>query len=244
MFGDWIKWVKGLTRRPEIVRISSALGADRRRTACAAMELWEWADEVTADGIVMGVTPAFVDDHVGLPGFFDAMSSVGWIKQVPGGIEFVNFSRHNGASAKRRAMDAERKAGARDSVRKVSAKCPQTKRTECGPEKRREEKRIHQQQQEARAPNNATRNNTDDHAAAAADYQLRAWAEGQAKKPDWLPDGKPWIAAGVWLATAQACPTVTREQFDDIIREAKASRNTLANPAGFVLARLKALSKG
>ena len=77
-------------------------------------------------------------------------------------------------------------------------------------------------------------------AAAAADG-LRQWAAERARRPEWLPQGKGWIRAGVWLATAQACPTVTREQFDDIIREAKASRTTLANPAGFVLAKLREL---
>ena len=79
---------------------------------------------------------------------------------------------------------------------------------------------------------------------ADADGSLREWAADKAKRPEWLPQGKGWIRAGVWLATAQACPTVTREQFEEIIREAKASRDTLANPAGFVLARLKALAKG
>lgn len=77
--------------------------------------------------------------------------------------------------------------------------------------------------------------------AAAADDGLRQWAAERARRPEWLPQGKGWIRAGVWLAAAQACPAITREQFDDIIREAKASRATLANPAGFVLSRLREL---
>lgn len=101
----------------------------------------------------------------------------------------------------------------------------------CAGEERRGEEH-HQEQQAAKS--------AACHAgAAAADAGLRQWAAERARRPEWLPQGKGWIRAGVWLKTAQDCPTVTREQFDDIIREAKASRTTLANPAGFVLAKLR-----
>jgi len=76
-------------------------------------------------------------------------------------------------------------------------------------------------------------------AAAAAGDPLREWAERQARRPDWLPEGKPWISAGTWLTTAQASPNITTEQFEEIIREARQSRSTLANPAGFVLAQIR-----
>lgn len=90
------------------------------------------------------------------------------------------------------------------------------------------------------AATNTPPTTTTDGAAAAAD-SLREWAAEQAKRPEWLPAGKPWISTQAWLATAQACPHVTRGEFEAIIREARQSRSTLTNPAGFVLAKLKAL---
>ena len=37
----WIKWQKGLTRRSEVLQIAATVKQDRRRVACACMELWE-----------------------------------------------------------------------------------------------------------------------------------------------------------------------------------------------------------
>ena len=145
MGSNWIKWVKGLTRRAEVVRMASgqtsALVADRRRIAVACMEFWEWADDETLDGAIAGCTPDFIDDLVSLPGFYRAMVGVEWITETPQGIVIKNFARHNGESAKRRAMESDRKRQGRTSAMDAD-KRPQEMRTNCGPEKRREEKRI------------------------------------------------------------------------------------------------------
>ena len=232
MAGDWIKWVKGLATRPEIVRIASALRTDRRRTACACMELWEWADSVTIDGDVQGVTPEFIDEYIGISGFFSAMEASGWVSQIPNGIRFTNFTRHNGESAKRRALDADRKQAAREHVRKMSASQADKERTR--EEKRREEKK---QQQQEETPSGA--------AAPAAD-SLRDWATQQAKRPEWLPSGKPWITAKTWymLGTRIArSQKVTLADYEAIVREARDSRNTLKNPAAFIVKRLDEMTK-
>ncbi len=237
MANDWIKWVKGLASRPEIVRISSALSTDRRRTACACMELWEWADSVTIDGRVDGVTPRFVDEYLGVPGFFDAMAAAGWITQTPTGIAFPNFTRHNGESAKRRAMDADRKQAARESVRKMSASNADTMRTR--EEKRREEKKQQQQQCTPDAKP------TEPKPAAAAAGAFRQWAETQAKRPEWLPTGKGWITADEWESVGIAgAGLISEGEYAAIVREAKDSRHSLKNPAGFILRKLRTLAKG
>jgi len=145
MGSNWIKWVKGLTRRAEVVRMASgqtsALIADRRRIAVACMEFWEWADDETLDGAITGCTPEFIDDLVSLPGFYRAMVGVDWITETPQGIVIKNFARHNGESAKRRAMESDRKRTGRMSATDAD-KCPQDVRTKSGPEKRREEKKL------------------------------------------------------------------------------------------------------
>ena len=145
MGANWIKWVKGLTRRAEVVRMASgqtsALIADRRRVAVACMEFWEWADDETTDGFIAGCTSAFVDDLVSLPGFYSAMIGVEWIQETPQGIVIKNFARHNGESAKRRAVDADRKRTGRTSADNAD-KRPQSMRTKIGPDQSRVEKRI------------------------------------------------------------------------------------------------------
>lgn len=134
MAGDWIKMNKSLPRDPRVVRISSALKADRLRTVGGLLSAWCLADELTEDGNLDAYTPELLDELVGLPGLARAMESVGWLVIGDGFLEFPRFDEHNGKSAKRRAQDAIRKSSARE-----ADKCPHDKRTKSGPEKRREE---------------------------------------------------------------------------------------------------------
>jgi len=121
MAGEWIKWVKGLTRRREIVAVAVKLGKDRRFIACLFMEMMEWADGETEDGHIAGATPGFVDDLVTLRGFFDAFEEQGWFRATAQGITILNWERHNGDSAKRRAKNALSQHRRRTSVTKTSS---------------------------------------------------------------------------------------------------------------------------
>lgn len=133
MASDWIKWTKGLSRKREVRAIAHKLNLDRRIVATACMEFWEWADSETCDGHIQGVKMADIDDEVSIPGFADALESVGWLRCTSGGITIPNFDRHNGKSAKRRSLDSSRK-----SIRNNSASKAEKKRTR--EEKRREER--------------------------------------------------------------------------------------------------------
>lgn len=128
MAGDWIKMRKSLPSDPRLVRIMSALKADRFRTLGGIMSAWCLLDDHTEDGRLDGYTPDVFDSFIGFPGLCQAMIDVGWIRETPQGIEAVNFTEHNGQTAKRRAQD---------SVRKMSAREADKKRTR--EEKRREE---------------------------------------------------------------------------------------------------------
>ena len=110
MTGDWIKWTKGLTRKPEVIRIAARLGISRRETAAILMEVWEWADESTDNGDVPSVTYVTLDALTNTPGLGDAMIEVGWLVDLGTGIVFPNFGRHNGNSAKKRAQTNRRMA--------------------------------------------------------------------------------------------------------------------------------------
>lgn len=148
---DWIKWQKGLAKKPEVFQMAIALGRSRHEVAGLLCEFWEWADDNIAPADESATCPGFVritsasdaliDALVGLTGFASAMSSVGWISLRNGRIEIPNFGRHNGKSAKRRALDAESKrTSRRQNVGEVSASKADKKRTR-REEKREEEKR-------------------------------------------------------------------------------------------------------
>lgn len=141
MAGDWIKWVKGLVRRREVIAVANALGADRRIVACSAMLLWEWADDNTTDGHVEGIGASDIDAIADLPGFGAALKSVGWLRVTARGITIVNFEHHNGESAKARALNQKHQQASRkrkESVRESSDKTV-TRAEQSSREQRREE---------------------------------------------------------------------------------------------------------
>ena len=109
MAGHWIKWEKGLLRKPEVMTIAGELGVSDYHAAAVCMAVWEWADDVTIDGNIKA-KPEVVDKVSYQPGLAKAMQDVGWLTVVKDGIRFPNYDRHNGRTAKERALDANRKA--------------------------------------------------------------------------------------------------------------------------------------
>lgn len=126
MAGHWIKWEKGLTRKPEIMAIALALGSTDAHAAGVCMTVWEWADDVTVDGLIRA-RPDVVDKISCQPGLAVAMAAVGWLVVGESTIQFPNYDRHNGRTAKERALDANRKA-----IRRLSGLNPDTNRTKTG----------------------------------------------------------------------------------------------------------------
>ncbi len=116
MAGDWIKWVKGLSRRREVIVLARKLNMSRREAATACMEIWEWADNETHDGHVRGATRDDIDLMLGLTGFAAALEApeVGWLKVNSVGVTFTNWDRNNSESAKRRALESRKKRRQRD----------------------------------------------------------------------------------------------------------------------------------
>ena len=134
MAGDWIKMRSDLFTHPKVVRISSALKADTLRTVGGLMSVWCLFDAHSADGCLEGYTPEVLDAHLRWDGFASEMQAVGWLLFDPDtGLSLPEFDTHNGKSAKRRALDSERKR----EDRKTSASDADKTRTR--EEKRREE---------------------------------------------------------------------------------------------------------
>jgi|GEM_PF-710869 len=133
MAGDWIKMRADLHTHPKVVRMSSALKADRLRIVGGLHSAWCLFDVHSVDGYLDGYSPETLDDLIGFPGFARAMIAVGWLEDEGDNLVMPRFDAHNGQSAKRRAQDADRKRN----VRKASAPEADKKRTR--EEKRRED---------------------------------------------------------------------------------------------------------
>ncbi|MFJ5389476.1 DnaT-like ssDNA-binding domain-containing protein [Pectobacterium sp. CHL-2024] len=133
MAGDWIKMRTDLHTHPKVVRIASALDADRLRVIGALHASWCLFDVHSVDGVLDGYSPKTLDDMIGFPGFANAMIAVGWLECADSSLCMPRFFEHNGQSAKRRAQEADRKRNAR----KSSADNADKKRTR--EEKRRED---------------------------------------------------------------------------------------------------------
>lgn len=65
-------------------------------------------NEHTEDGVVDGYEATDIDKMVELVGFTDAMIQVGWFKKEGRKLVMLNFARHNGMTAKRKAKHTVR----------------------------------------------------------------------------------------------------------------------------------------
>jgi len=109
MAGDWIKLRVDIADDPAVVRIAATLDMPEDEVVGKLHRLWSWADRHTVDGLAPGITANWVDRYIGAKGFSLAMVAVGWLSITDAAIEFPNFNRHNGESAKKRAESTLRK---------------------------------------------------------------------------------------------------------------------------------------
>lgn len=137
----WIKMRTSLNTDPAVVRIATAQKLDRWSVIGRLHTIWSWAGEHSADGQDMPIDDDFIDELAGNEGFAAAMRRVGWLTGDEGSLCFPRFDRHNGESAKARAIDAERKRLSRKpldtcppddrtNVRKKPDTCPPKNRTD------------------------------------------------------------------------------------------------------------------
>lgn len=109
-FAPWIKIETTTPDKPEIIAMATRLRMKDPDTVTGKLvRLWAWADQNSVDGIGVTVTRAFIDRLVFCKGFAKALESEGWLDGPDGAINFPNFERHNGDSAKRRALETRKK---------------------------------------------------------------------------------------------------------------------------------------
>ena len=150
MAGDWIKVQVCTPDKPEVYRIAEDLGIDPDAVTGKLIRIWCWADQQTVDGNAPSVTKSLLDRVTGVTGFTDSLVGVGWLVKTDAGYIFPNFSRHNGCTAKTRALGAKRAENLResrkrngDSVTKRALNAQQTRSDSVTrEEKKREEKNV------------------------------------------------------------------------------------------------------
>jgi hypothetical protein len=111
MAGDWLKIECNLPEKPEVLAITVTMGWDDPDvTVGKLVRVWRWFDQHTIDGNAPGVTAALLDRLIGVTGLCAAMAKVGWLLITDAGLSLPNFDRHNGKTAKDRALTAKRVA--------------------------------------------------------------------------------------------------------------------------------------
>lgn len=108
MAGEWIKLTHESPDKPEIVELAGILNIDHDAAFGKCVRLWIWVDQQSVDGNDFIVTPAFIDRLTNCPGFSQGLLKVGWLKARNGKFSIPNFDRHNGQTAKGRALTKDR----------------------------------------------------------------------------------------------------------------------------------------
>jgi len=137
MAGDWIKFEKATLDKPEVYEMAGILGIDPDAVIGKLLRVWDWFDDQSLDGYAPVTLAAQLNRNTGYAGFTEAMKQVGWMIQEGSKISIPNFQRHNGETAKQRALSAKRMAKKRSKSDDGSVT---SSVTSSQPEKRREEK--------------------------------------------------------------------------------------------------------
>ena len=105
------KWIKVETHTPdkaEVRHIARLCHCTKAEAFLAFFRVYVWLDEESDDGHVDFFTADDADEIGGLTGLGAALAEVRWISFGPTGAVVANWDRHNGKSAKKRCLEAER----------------------------------------------------------------------------------------------------------------------------------------
>jgi hypothetical protein len=141
MAGDWIKFELATPDKPEVWAIASSLSIDPDAVVGKLLRVWGWFDQQTENGNAPSVSKMLLDRLVGVSGFCNAVIEADWMSDDGKVLSLPHFDRHNGKTAKNRALTAKRVAGHKAKTNaEGNEKVTQTPLPK--EEKRREEKII------------------------------------------------------------------------------------------------------
>lgn len=130
MAGDWIKLEAATPDKPEIYAIAGHLNCSHGDAFLACIRIWLWADQQSRNGHDLGVTKTAIDRIGGVTGLSDALAKTGWLKDRNGVLSIPNFDRHNGKTAKERALATKRKVTERSRPERDNGVTREEKREE------------------------------------------------------------------------------------------------------------------
>jgi hypothetical protein len=118
MAGDWIKIEHATAGKAEVLKMARMIGINRREMVGLLVDFFIWCDVNCVDGVVDGVVDADVDAVMSCSGFSKVMREVGWLKfnLSPIRMQIINWSHHNGETAKKRALKNKRQERWRSNV--------------------------------------------------------------------------------------------------------------------------------
>lgn len=120
---NWIKVRSNLRTSPKVVIVASRLSVTPITALGAICTAWMLADEHADEhGLLRGIDINALDGMIGIDGLGEAMAKVGWIEAAEDGVQFINYEKHNGSTAKSRARDQQRKQSARACPKKPGQK--------------------------------------------------------------------------------------------------------------------------
>ena len=136
---DWIKIRHTLIRSPKIYALARELKCKKHAALGVALAWLVWVDEQTEDGRTH-LSPDELAEEIGFRGCAEALISIGWAALgCDGCVEAVEFGKHCGESAKKRAENALRKSRSRTIEAKCHVKSVTNVTQNALPEKKRRE---------------------------------------------------------------------------------------------------------
>ena len=160
MAGDWIKIEHVTIDKPEIFAVAEELEISVEEAFGHVFRIWVWCDQQSVNGNALSVTKNALDRIAQRYGTATAMENAGWLTTKNDKLYIPNFERHNGETAKKRALTKKRV----DKHRNASSV------TDALPEKRREEYKKNKQKKIEYTP---------EFERFWADYPKRAGANGK-----------------------------------------------------------------
>lgn len=111
MAGDWIKVEHSTVDKPEVLMMAELLGLKRREMLGVLLDFWVWLDRNSRHGVVTHMSRMCLDEVTQVAGFSAVLRQVGWaeINDQTGEMTIKNWDRHNGNTAKTRALARDRK---------------------------------------------------------------------------------------------------------------------------------------
>lgn len=110
---DWIKIMTTLPKSVAIYRLMRELRCKRHAALGLALDWLCWLDANSTDGNT-GLLDEEISDVLGWPRAAEALDAIGWVSHDEQGcVVAVEYAKHNGESAKKRAEDARRQQRSR-----------------------------------------------------------------------------------------------------------------------------------